>query len=112
MSKHLIAAAVLTGFCGTALAQGGGGNPAFAAHRQAVEAFCANHAQECGELKQLHQTARQICENKQSSVGDCQSARQAARAKAQALEAEGYPAPPAGRGMRENQEGPGGPPPG
>ena len=106
MSNYPIAAAVLMGLCGTALAQGGG-NPAFAAHRQAVEAFCANHAQECSDLKQLHQTARQICQNQQSSVGDCPNARQAARAKAQAMEAEGYPAPPPGRGMRGDHEGPG-----
>ena len=110
MSQYPLAALALMGFCGAAFAQGEA-NPAFAAHRQAVEAFCSSHAQDCADLKQLHQTARQTCQNAQSSIGDCKAAREAARAKQQALEAEGFPAPPAGRGMRGNHDDAGGPPP-
>lgn len=109
MNKTSIIAAALLGLCGAASAQDSGGNSsAFAAHRQAVEAFCSSHAQDCADLKQLRETARQTCHNAQSTVGACQSAREAARSKEQSLEAEGYPAPP--RGMR--REGAGGPPPG
>jgi hypothetical protein len=104
VNRPSIIAAALLGLCGAAAAQDSN-NPAFAERRQAVQAFCAGHAQDCAELKQLHETARQTCQNPQSTVGACRSARQAARAKEQALESQGFPPPP--RGMRrENGEAP------
>jgi hypothetical protein len=106
MSKQRIIAAALFSLSGAALAQDNG-NSGFAAHHQAMEAFCSSHAQDCADLKQLHETARQTCQNAQSTVGACRSAREAVRAKEQALQAEGFPAPLRGMG----RQGAGGPPP-
>lgn len=109
MNKPWIIAAALLGLCAAASAQdSGSSNSAFAAHRQAMQAFCASHAQDCADLKQLHETAHQTCQNPQSTVAACRGAREAARAKEQSLEAQGFPPPP--RGLRHQDAS--GPPPG
>ena len=70
-----------------------------------MQAFCAQHQQECAQLKSLHETARSICENKESKVGDCEAARSATRAQAEKMEAEGMPAPQhRGMGGREHNQ--------
>ena len=99
MRMFLIAGALMSA-SGLAWSQGGGSSD-MATYRQAMESFCSAHQQDCADLKQLRDTAQQACQSQQSNSDACGNARQAVRAKGQALEAEGLPARPAGSNMRQ-----------
>lgn len=64
-----------------------------------IQAFCANHAEQCAQLKAAHEVARQTCTNPQATVGECQQAREQVKGELSSLEQMGMPAPQHGRGM-------------
>ena len=98
--RMFLIAGVLMSVSGLAWSQGGGSSD-MATYRQAMETFCSSHQQDCADLKQLRDTAQQACQSQPSNDDACGNARQAVRAKGQALQAEGLPARPAGSNMRQ-----------